>query len=208
MRLRTAVPFLLVCAVVGALLGSLPLPVPEQLVGSAPWVSDVPPVLLGLVVVTGLVLLAVAVALLRGPIRHRLDPVRLGLVALGSLLACGVAGWSTLYLATLGDGEAIIPIFDWTWPAFATAVGAGVVSWRWGVRAGLAAGLTAVAPVVALDALGWALVGGSALRSLAAVGLLDGFGIVLGSLLSLLGTRARPARTPLPSQQAPSPAPQ
>ena len=202
MRLRTAVPFLLASALLGALVGRLPLPLPEQLVGSAPWVSDVSPALLAVVAATGVLLLAAAAVLLRGPRRHRLGPVRLAVVLLGSLLACVVAGWSTLYLAALADGDAgaIIPIFDWTWPAFATAVGAGVVSWRWGVRAGLAAGLTAVAPVVALDALGWALVGGSALRGLAAVGVLDGFGIVLGSLFALFGTRARPARTPLPSQ--------
>ena len=208
MRLRTAVPFLVACAVVGALVGSLPLPLPEQLVGAAPWVSDVPPVLLAVVVLVGVLALVAAVALLRGPRRRRLGAVRLGLVTAGSLLACVVAGWSALYWGALADGEAgaAIPVLNWTWPAFATAVGAAVVGYRWGVRAGLAGGLVAVAPVVALDALGTAL-GSDALgdlpRVLLAVLVLDGFGVVLGSLFALLGRGAGPTRTPLPSQLPP-----
>jgi len=205
MKLRTAVPFLVVCAVLGALVGSLPLPLPEQLVGAAPWVSDVAPVLLAVVVLVGVLGLVAVVVLLRGPRRERLGALRLALVTAGSLLACVVAGWSALYWGALADGDAgaAIPVFNWTWPAFATAVGAAVVGSRWGVRAGLAGGLLAVAPVVALDALGLAL-GGDGVsavpRVLLAVLVLDGFGIVLGSLFALLGRGAGTTRTPLPSQ--------
>jgi len=182
--LRAAV-YVCVAAVAGALAGSLPVARPKQLIGAAPWVSDVSLPMLALLLgvaagfaaVSSVWILALADGLGRG--------ARVSLIAAagGGLF---IAAWSALYASTLGPGDAVIPIFNWTWPAMTTAVAAGVVASRHGVRTGLVAGLVTVAPVAALDALGWSLSIGIT-GALVLVLFLDGFGIAIGSLLALTG---------------------
>ena len=101
-----------------------------------------------------------------------------------------VAGWSALYLAGLPSDAAIIPVAQLTWPATATAVAAGIVGSRCGARTGVLAGLVAVTPVVAVDAVGWALHGDGALGACLTVLPLDGLGIAPASALALTGSPA------------------
>ena len=189
-RALNAAGYLVAAGLTGALVGSLSLPRPQQLVGSAPWVTDVSPQLLGAVLATGAVFSLVSLGWLRR-IAPGLGPLRRVSLAVGLVATSIVAAWSGLYAASLG-GEAVIPILNWTWPAVATAVANGVVGSQYGAWAGLTAGLIGVAPVVALDAIGWAMYGGVAMTGLEFVLILDGSGIVIGSLFALLGAILMP----------------
>jgi hypothetical protein len=184
-RLLSAVGYLLIASFMGALVGSLPLPLPDQLVGSAPWVTDVSPQLLAVMLAMGLLLTLLSLGWLRrwAPGLPRFAGVGL---AAGLIAMTFVAAWSALYAASLA-GEAVIPLANWTWPAAAMAASAGVVGSQYGVWAGLAAGCIGVAPVVALDAFGWAMYGGEATEGIEYTMFLDGFGIAIGSLFALLG---------------------
>jgi hypothetical protein len=140
------------------------------------------------VVATGAALLAISLTWLHSS-GSRLTGWARAVVAVSTLAMVIVAGWSALYAASLRDP--VIPVLDWTWPAVATGTAACAVGRRYGVRAGLAGGLIAVAPVAALDGLGWSLHDGGAISALGMVLVLDGFGIILGSLLALTGSTRR-----------------
>jgi ammonia channel protein AmtB len=77
-------------------------------------------------------------------------------------------------------------------------VAAGVVASCRGIRAGVVAGLVTVAPIAALDALGWSL-GIGVTGALVNVLFLDGFGIAIGSLLALTGSGRTDSRSTAPS---------
>lgn len=186
--------YLMVALAVGALLGGLPLSRPQQLVGSAPWVTDVSAALLAVVVALGGLFGVVSLTWLRrsGPGLGRWPRAGLATVVVAMTV---VAGWSSVSLSSL-SGDPVIPIFAWTWPALTTAVAAGVLGFRYGRRAGVQAGLIAVAPVAALDALGWSLFYDDAIRALPSVLILDGFGVALGLFLGLIG-RGRVSSRPV-----------
>ena len=189
--------YLVAALFVGALVGSLPLPKPDQLVGSAPWVSAVPVVLLVVVAAVGLALLAGSLAWLRGACPGLGRWAWLA-AATSTVAMVIVAGWSALHLASLSPDAPVIPVFQWTWPAVATGVAAGLLGRQGGVRTGMLGGLVAVAPVVALDALGWSLFAGTTVGAVFTVLVLDGFGIAIGSMLALTGLHrhADPATGP------------
>jgi hypothetical protein len=187
-----AVVYVCLAAVTGALAGSVPVASPKQLVGAAPWVSDVSLLLLALLVGVGASFAAISFAwvwaLTKG-LRRRARTTLFAAAGVGLF----VAAWSALYASTFGPGDPVIPILNWTWPAATTGVAAGVVASCHGVRAGLVAGLVTVAPIAALDALGWSLGIGPA-DALLNVLFLDGFGIAIGSLLALTGSGCTDSR--------------
>jgi hypothetical protein len=189
-----AAAYVCLAAVTGALAGSMPVASPKQLVGAAPWVSDVSLPLLALLVGVGAsfadaISFAWVWALTKG-LRRRARTTLFAAAGAGLL----VAAWSALYASTFGPGDPVIPILNWTWPAATTAVAAGVVASCHGVRAGLVAGLVTVAPIAALDALGWSLGIGPA-DALLNVLFLDGFGIAIGSLLAVTGSGRTDSRS-------------
>ncbi len=176
----------------------MPVARPKQLVGGPPFVSDVSLPLLALLVGLAAWFAAVSFAwvwALTDGLRRRARAT-LFAAAGGGLF---VAAWSGLYASTFGPGDPVIPIFNPTWPAATTGVAAGVVASRHGIRTGLVAGLVTVAPIAALDALGWSL-GIGVSGALFIVLFLDGFGIATGSVLALTGIgrtdSRRTARSP------------
>ncbi len=188
-----AAAYVCLAAVTGALAGSVPVTRPKQLVGAAPWVSDVSLPLLALLVGVGAGFAALSFAwvwALTDGLRRR---ARTTLIAAagGGLF---VAAWSALYASTFGPGDPVIPVLNWTWPAATTGVAAGVVASCHGVRPGLVAGLVTVAPIAALDALGWSL-GIGVTGALFNVLFIDGFGIAIGSLLALTGSGRTDSRS-------------
>ncbi len=197
MRIFRAAAYVCLAAVAGALAGSVPVARPRQLVGATPWVNDVSLPLLALLFGVAACFAAVSfawVSALTDGLRRR---ARATLIAAagGGLF---VAAWSALYASTFGSGDPIMPILNWTWPAVTTGVAAGVVASCHGVRTGLVAGLVTVAPVAALDALGWSL-GIGVTDALVTVLFLDGFGIAIGSLLALTGSGRTDSRGTTPS---------
>ncbi len=189
--------YVCLAAVAGALAGSVPVARPKRLAGAAPWVSDVSLPLLALLVGIAACFAAVSFAWVWGltdGLRQRARATLIAAAAVGLF----VAAWSALYASTFGPGDPVIPIFNWTWPAVTTGVAAGVVAACHGIRAGLVAGLVTVAPIGALDALGWSL-GIGVTGALFNVLFLDGFGIVIGSLLALTGSGRTDSRSIAPS---------
>ena len=161
----------------GSLLGSRDLGRPQQIL-SPPYVSQVPP---GLLLV--LLLTAAAVAAVSGVLLWRLRAARgraLPAVLVVLALATAAASWSALYLASLEDS--VIPIFDWLFTAVPVAL-AGVLALR---GRPLLAALLVAWPVAAVSGFYWAAYDSSATGGFLAAATLQGFGLILGLIPGLV----------------------